>query len=137
MALHRSIPNQRIAAAVAVIAATAAIVGGCSDDEVLTVTTEQQSTTAANPGWSVGPATPRRISMLDKTAAERGVEQLLTDSYGLPEVSAVRCPEAQVVVEGEAFECMLVAGGANQKVIVTFVDDEGTYEVSRPVPAGR
>lgn len=75
--------------------------------------------------------------MPDTAVAERSVEQILADSYGLSGVSAAACPEVQVVVEGETFECTLVAGGANQKVTVTFIDDEGTYEVSRPVPAGR
>ncbi|MCD7052827.1 DUF4333 domain-containing protein [Rhodococcus sp. BH2-1] len=102
----------------------------------MTITTEQ-SATAVSPHWSAEPPTPRRISMLDNAAAERSVQQILTESYGVSDASAVRCPEAQIVVQGESFECTLVASGANQKVTVTFIDDEGTYEVSRPVPVGR
>lgn len=75
--------------------------------------------------------------MLDNAATERSVEQILTESYGLSDVSSVQCPEAQVVAEGETFECTFVAGGANQKVTVTFTDDVGAYEVSRPGPGGR
>lgn len=92
----------------------------------------------AGPGWPTAPSGPLEVvRTLDKAASERGVQQIVTESYGVPGVSSVRCPDKQEVAEGNRFECTLVAGGTTQKVTVTFFDDEGKYSVSRPVPAGR
>lgn len=74
---------------------------------------------------------------LDKVAAEQAIKRILTESYGVAAVSSVQCPGVQEVMAGNRFECTLVADGASRKVTVTFTDNDGTYEVSRPVPAGR
>lgn len=99
--------------------------------------TAEPAAPAPGPGWPTVPTGPLEvIRTLDKAAAERGIAQILP-AYGVSDVSAVQCPDKQEVADGNRFECAIVAGGANQKVTVTFTDDEGTYEVSRPVPAGR
>ncbi|MGO4205177.1 DUF4333 domain-containing protein [Rhodococcus sp. TAF43] len=99
--------------------------------------TAEPAAPAPGPVWPIAPTGPLEVLTLDKVAAERGIEQILTESYGVRDVSAVQCPGKQEVADGSRFECTIVAGGTNQKVTVTFTDDEGTYEVSRPVPAGR
>ena len=69
---------------------------------------------------------------LDRGAAQRGVEQVLTESYGLTGVADVTCPAGREVDPGTAFTCTLTVEGQPQQVTVTFTDDAGTYEVSRP-----
>ena len=69
---------------------------------------------------------------LDQTAAEDGVEQIVTESYGARSVSGVSCPSGQQVKKGDSFECSLTVDGTAKKVTVTFTDDDGTYEVGRP-----
>ena len=69
---------------------------------------------------------------LDQTAAQKGVEQIVTESYGVRSVSGVNCPSGQKVEKGSSFECSLTVDGSPKKVTVTFTDDDGTYEVSRP-----
>lgn len=69
---------------------------------------------------------------LDEKAAQRGVEQIVTESYGARSVTGVSCPSGQKVEKGASFECTLTVDGSPKSVKVTFTDDEGTYEVSRP-----
>ncbi|WP_433613016.1 DUF4333 domain-containing protein [Prescottella agglutinans] len=69
---------------------------------------------------------------LDQNAAEKGVEQIVTESYGARAVTNVSCPSGQKVDEGSSFECSLNVDGTPKKVTVTFTDNDGTYEVSRP-----
>lgn len=122
------------AVAVLAIVVAAFLLGRQSSGSV----TAEPPAPAPGPGWPTVPTGPLEVLTLDKVAAERGIEQILTESYGVRGVSAVQCPDKQEVAEGNRFECIVVvAGGANQKVTVTFTDDEGTYEVSRPAPAGR
>lgn len=69
---------------------------------------------------------------LDQNAAQDGVRQIVSESYGATNVSGVSCPADQKVKSGESFECSITVDGSFKKVTVTFIDDKGTYEVSRP-----
>ncbi|MGO4201630.1 DUF4333 domain-containing protein [Rhodococcus sp. TAF43] len=69
---------------------------------------------------------------LDQAAAQKGVEQIVTESYGARSVSDVSCPSGQEVSEGNSFQCSLTVDGAPKKVTVTFTDNDGKYSVSRP-----
>lgn len=69
---------------------------------------------------------------LDEQAAQRGVEQIVTESYGARSVTGVSCPSGEKVEKGASFECTLTVDGSPKSVKVTFTDGEGTYEVSRP-----
>ncbi|WP_430332485.1 DUF4333 domain-containing protein [Rhodococcus sp. ACT016] len=69
---------------------------------------------------------------LDQNAAQKGVEQIVTESYGARSVSNVSCPSGQKVEQGSSFQCSLTVDGTPKTVTVTFTDNEGTYEVSRP-----
>ncbi len=70
---------------------------------------------------------------LDQTAAQDGVKKVLTESYGIENVSDVKCPDDQLEVKKDAtFTCTLKEGSAEKSVTVKFTDDKGTYEVSRP-----
>ncbi|AOW92703.1 hypothetical protein BFN03_08310 [Rhodococcus sp. WMMA185] len=73
-----------------------------------------------------------RTDTLDQQAAEAGVERIVTDSYGAEDVSGVSCPSGQEVKKGNSFTCDLVVDGQDMQVTLTFTDDNGTYEVSRP-----
>ncbi|WP_232715164.1 DUF4333 domain-containing protein [Gordonia metallireducens] len=76
------------------------------------------------PGWA-----PKN---LDQQAAQDGVQKILTEDYQASDVSNVKCPSGQRVKEGSSFTCSVTVGGQDQQVTVTFIDDEGRYEVSRP-----
>lgn len=69
---------------------------------------------------------------LDENAAAQGVEKIVTESYGAKNVSDVVCPSGQEIKSGATFTCTLSISGEKKSVTLTFVDDAGTYEVSRP-----
>jgi hypothetical protein len=70
---------------------------------------------------------------LDQEAAQIGVAQVLTTSYGIENVTDVSCPSGQQVKENESFLCTVLIDGESRDVAITFVDDDGTYEVGRPM----
>ena len=76
------------------------------------------------PGWA-----PKN---LDQQAAQDGVQKILTEDYQASDVSDVQCPSGQRVETGASFTCSVTVGGQQQQVTVTFIDDDGRYEVSRP-----
>ncbi|NED61512.1 DUF4333 domain-containing protein [Streptomyces sp. SID10244] len=76
------------------------------------------------PGWA-----PKTIS---QDAVQDGVKKVLTEDYQASEVSDVECPSGQRVEQGASFTCKATVGGQQQTVTVTFLDDDGKYEVSRP-----
>ncbi|MGE2847713.1 DUF4333 domain-containing protein [Rhodococcus sp. 2.95] len=47
-------------------------------------------------------------------------------------VANTTCPDNEPVQTGHTFVCTLSIDGSRSTVTVTFVDDNGTYEVSRP-----
>ncbi|MGU3294623.1 DUF4333 domain-containing protein [Williamsia sp. M5A3_1d] len=69
---------------------------------------------------------------LSQSAAESGVKSILEKDYSATDVSAVSCPSGTDVKKGDTFTCTATVAGAQQKVTVTFLDDDGTYEVGRP-----
>jgi hypothetical protein len=74
---------------------------------------------------------------LDISAAQTGVQQILTDEangYGAKNVKDVKCNNGQspTVKKGDTFNCEVSIDGTKRQVTVTFQDDKGTYEVGRP-----
>jgi hypothetical protein len=74
---------------------------------------------------------------LDVSAAQSGVQQILTDEangYGAKNVKDVKCNNGQspTVKKGDTFNCEVSIDGTKRQVTVTFQDDNGTYEVGRP-----
>jgi hypothetical protein len=74
---------------------------------------------------------------LDVSAAQSGVQQILTDEangYGAKNVKDVKCNDGQspTVKKGDTFNCEVSIDGTKRQVTVTFQDDSGTYEVGRP-----
>ncbi|ORI22701.1 hypothetical protein BJI47_17870 [Rhodococcus sp. 1168] len=69
---------------------------------------------------------------LDTDAAEAGIEEIVSGTYGATSVSNVDCPSGQAVEKGASFDCSVRVDGIDKKVTLTFTDDTGTYEVSRP-----
>ncbi|CAM3625852.1 hypothetical protein SMNI109538_03990 [Smaragdicoccus niigatensis] len=69
---------------------------------------------------------------LDQKAVERGVLRVLTDSYDIQNVSDVTCPADEPVTTGHTFTCSVVVNGSSKTVTIKVIDDEGTYEVSKP-----
>ncbi|WP_305095085.1 DUF4333 domain-containing protein [Prescottella sp. R16] len=87
---------------------------------------------AAIAGVALSASSVLGAKTLDRAAAEQGVEQVVTDSYGARSVTGVSCPADRKVREDESFECTLTVDGSQKKVTVTFTDADGTYEVGRP-----
>ncbi|WP_299572593.1 DUF4333 domain-containing protein [uncultured Williamsia sp.] len=71
---------------------------------------------------------------LSRSAAESGVKSVLVRDYQATDVSTVSCPDGQRVQKGSSFRCSVSIAGAQQQVTVTFLDDNGTYQVGRPAP---
>ncbi|MGW0250655.1 DUF4333 domain-containing protein [Nocardia goodfellowii] len=69
---------------------------------------------------------------LDQSAVQDGVKKVLTDSYGISDVTEVSCPSGQEVEVDATFECTLKVSGEQKKVNVKITKDDGTYEVGRP-----
>ena len=74
---------------------------------------------------------------LDVNKAQAGVQQILSDQangYGAKNVKDVKCNNGQnpTVRKGDNFTCEVSIDGTKRQVTVTFQDDKGTYEVSRP-----
>ncbi|ARE38119.1 hypothetical protein A0W34_32115 (plasmid) [Rhodococcus sp. BH4] len=70
--------------------------------------------------------------VLKTDAAESGVSQILTESYGVKNLSSVNCPAQIPIVTGNKVECAVTIAGDSLTATLTIVDDKGTYEVSRP-----
>ncbi len=83
-------------------------------------------------GAVIAIATLGAKTTLDAAAAEAGVVKVLTESYGAAEVGDVSCPTGQEVAAGNSFTCTVTVDGQYRSVTLTFTDDAGTYEVSRP-----
>ncbi len=80
---------------------------------------------------------PKTTQVLDITAAQRGVEQILRDpidGYGAESVTKVVCNNGvnPAVKTGAEFICEAVVDGAPRRVAVVFQDAVGTYAVDRP-----
>lgn len=69
---------------------------------------------------------------LDQNSAQDGVRKVLTADYQAGTVTDVKCPAKQKVAKGKSFTCSAKVGGQQQKIKVTFLDDDGKYEVARP-----
>ncbi|MFC7342721.1 DUF4333 domain-containing protein [Saccharopolyspora griseoalba] len=77
------------------------------------------------PGWFVS-------SVFDAGSVQKGVEQTLKDSYGIPGVSGVTCPDGQEVEPGNSFQCQVRVDGQDKTVTITVKNAEGVYEVGHP-----
>ncbi|MBF6347147.1 DUF4333 domain-containing protein [Nocardia cyriacigeorgica] len=69
---------------------------------------------------------------LDQAAVQSGVQKVLSESYGIEDVSDVSCPAGQEVKVDATFTCDLKVSGEAKKVSVKITKDDGTYEVGRP-----
>jgi hypothetical protein len=68
----------------------------------------------------------------DNTAVQNGVRQVLTEDYGLQNVSDVSCPAGQEVKTGATFTCRATIDGQQKNVPITVKTDDGEYEVGQP-----
>jgi hypothetical protein len=69
---------------------------------------------------------------LDQAAVQDGVKKVLSDSYGIQDISDVSCPSGQEVKVDATFECSVKVSGEAKKVNIKITKDDGTYEVGRP-----
>ncbi|WP_454196548.1 DUF4333 domain-containing protein [Nocardia sp. Marseille-Q1738] len=69
---------------------------------------------------------------LDQAAVQDGVKKVLSDSYGIQDVSDVSCPSGQEVKVDATFVCDVKVSGEAKKVSIKITKDDGTYEVGRP-----
>ncbi|MGQ4598442.1 DUF4333 domain-containing protein [Nocardia sp. R6R-6] len=71
-------------------------------------------------------------NQLDQAAVQDGVKKVLSDSYGIQDISDVSCPSGQEVKVDATFECSVKVSGEAKKVAIKITKDDGTYEVGRP-----
>lgn len=72
-----------------------------------------------------------RYDVLDRSAVERGVTDVVTRDWRRP-ATAASCPDEVRVRPGASFTCTVTIEGRPQQVPVDVVDDAGTYEVGQP-----
>ncbi|WP_394360982.1 DUF4333 domain-containing protein [Amycolatopsis sp. SB7-3] len=77
------------------------------------------------PGWF-------NTQVFNNTQMQTDVQKLLTETYGIKEISAVTCPSGQEVKDGVKFTCTATIEGKPQEVPITVKGDTGNYEVSPP-----
>jgi hypothetical protein len=70
--------------------------------------------------------------VFDTPALQQGVQQVLTNDYGL-QVESVTCGQGIRVDQGATFQCDAVVDGAPVKVPVTVTSSDGAYQVGRPL----
>ncbi|GAB2970998.1 DUF4333 domain-containing protein [Amycolatopsis acidiphila] len=70
--------------------------------------------------------------VFDAAALENGVRQVLTESYGIADVTGVRCPSGQTVQVGISFDCEVTVAGQPRTVTLMVQTPDGTYQVSAP-----
>ncbi|WP_160148809.1 DUF4333 domain-containing protein [Amycolatopsis alkalitolerans] len=81
---------------------------------------------------SAGTTLPPAPRVFDTGALQNGVRQVLTQSYGLTDVTGVRCPSGQAVQVGVSFDCAVTVAGEPKSVTLTVQTADGTYQVSAP-----
>lgn len=69
---------------------------------------------------------------LDQNALQSGVQKVLSESYGIEDISDVTCPSGQQVQVDATFTCELKVGGEAKTVNIKITKNDGTYEVGRP-----
>ncbi len=82
-------------------------------------------------GWYFfGPSS----TVLDAGAAQKGVEDILTKSFGVDKskLTDVSCPSGKKVSEGNSFDCTVKIDGQEKKVKITIINDDADYTVGRP-----
>jgi hydrogenase maturation factor len=77
------------------------------------------------PGFAV-------TKVLSQEAAQEGVKTVLENDYEAENVENVNCPKDKEIKKGDSFTCTVTVGGANQQVKITFLDNDGKYEVGQP-----
>ncbi|PYE20918.1 uncharacterized protein DUF4333 [Williamsia limnetica] len=80
------------------------------------------------PGFAV-------TKVLSQDAAQEGVKTVLETDYQAKDVQNVQCPKDKEIKKGDTFTCTATVAGANQQVKITFLDDDGKYEVGQPTAA--
>lgn len=71
-------------------------------------------------------------TVLDQTAVQNGVRDVLRNDYRVPNVSSVDCPADQEVVPGHSFRCVAMVNNGRADVTVVIQDRRGSYQVGHP-----
>ena len=70
--------------------------------------------------------------VFDGNALQTGVTKILTEDYGLANVSGVNCAQNIKVTQGATFTCSANVDGKPVTVPVRVTSSAGDYEVGRP-----
>jgi len=68
----------------------------------------------------------------DNKSVQSGVQQILTENYGIEKITGVSCPAGQEVKTGRTFDCTVTIDNQQKTVTITVKTDGGDYEVSQP-----
>ncbi|WP_232376093.1 DUF4333 domain-containing protein [Amycolatopsis aidingensis] len=110
---------------------------GSGQDEGPGTSAASSATSTTPPGGSRSTAaTTTTLSPLpkvfDRLAMQASVRKVLTESYGLAEVTNVNCPPGQPVQVGSTFDCAVRVAEEARTVTITVTSEDGEYEVSAP-----
>jgi hypothetical protein len=70
--------------------------------------------------------------ILDQSAVQQGVRQVLETSFGMKVTGPVTCPSQQPVQIGHQFSCQAEVDGKQRTIPVTVRTADGEYEVAAP-----
>jgi hypothetical protein len=70
--------------------------------------------------------------VFDTAAVQTGVQKILTDSYGVKDVTTVTCGQNITVTAGNTFTCDATIAGKPARIPVKITSNAGDYEVGRP-----
>lgn len=71
--------------------------------------------------------------VFDTAAVQSSVQRVLSNDYGIADVSAVSCDSGVKVDNGKSFECRATVAGEQVVVPIRITSNSGNYEVGRPL----
>ncbi|WP_016697479.1 DUF4333 domain-containing protein [Actinoalloteichus spitiensis] len=77
------------------------------------------------PGWF-------NSKVFDSDAMAGEVQRILTETWGIGDVSGVSCPSDQPLEAGHSFQCEATIGGNAVSIDIQVKNEDGDYEVVQP-----
>lgn len=107
--------------------------GGSAPASATTTVTVGSAASVGSSASTTPTTTPSPVAkVFDAAAMQASVKTILTDDYKLANVSDVKCPVGQQVLDGATFDCLVTVAGKAGKVTITVTGSDGQYKVGVP-----
>lgn len=107
--------------------------GGGSPAPATTTVTVGASSSVGSTASSTPTTTASPVGkVFDPDAMQASVKTILTNDYKIADVTDVKCPVGQQVLDGATFDCLVTVGGKAGKVTITVTGGDGQYKVGAP-----